>query len=208
MSFKYSRISSGTTDIHLLEYADFNPLDYVGKLTENEVERLQSFGHERRKMEFVATRLLRHDLFGFEHIHYDAHGAPFIEKEGFISISHSKNMVGIAVNPNYQVGLDLEPHRDNILDLSHKFLSDNERFKFDCADAVTITKIWSAKEALYKLAGRKKIIFASELILDLDDNGNWIGTIDNFDHKLRVKLDIFDENQTIVSINSHAVERL
>ena len=207
MSFKYSQISSGTTVIHLLEYADFNPLDHVDKLTENEVERLQSFGHERRKMEFVATRLLRHDLFGFEHIHYDIHGAPYIEKEGFISISHSKNMVGIAVNPDYQVGLDLEPHRGNILELAHKFLSENEKIKFDCEDPIVLTKIWSAKEALYKLAGRKKIIFATELILDIDADGNWIGTIDNFDHKLQVNLDIFDEHQTIITINSSAVER-
>lgn len=159
-------------------------------------------------MEFVATRLLRHDLFGFEHIHYDSHGAPFIEQEGFISISHSKNLVGIAVNSNYRVGMDLEPHRPNILSVAHKFLTKRERELFDCENPITVTKIWSAKEALYKLAGRKEIIFAKELLLeDILSNDKWVGVIDNFDHKLRVNLDIFDQNGTIMTINSKEVEQ-
>ena len=204
MAFEYSDIESNSTKIHLLKYDEFDPFAHLDKLTGLERERLSTFSHIKRQREFVATRLLRHELFGYEHIHYDAHGAPFIEQEGYISISHSTNQVGIAVNSNYQVGLDLEPHRSNILSLAHKFLSHEERLSFDCTNPVTVTKIWSCKEALYKLAGRKKIIFKDDLVV----GDNWNCLIDNYDHKLKVKMDIFDIDETIISINASKFERI
>ena len=102
--------------------------------TEEECERLQNFSHPARQQEFVATRLLRHAVFGFSHIHYDAHGAPYIQEEGFISISHCRNTVALAVNPTYKIGLDLERERLNILQLSSKFLSEAEKIIFDAQD--------------------------------------------------------------------------
>ena len=156
MYFSKKSINSHSSCIHLLSYKEFDPLEFTSKLTEIETERLLSFKNTNRRREFVATRILRHQLFGYQHIHYDDHGAPFIPNEGFISVSHSKNLIGIAVNENYKVGLDLEAHRKNILDLKSKFLSNNELLQFNCDDFIEVTKIWSAKEALYKLAGRKK----------------------------------------------------
>lgn len=189
-------------------YSDFDPIDYMDRLTEIEQERLMTFKHIKRKREFMATRLLRHELFGFQHIHYSEIGAPFIEDEGFISISHSDQLVGIAINRNYLVGLDLESPRENILELSSKFLAPQECEHFDKTDKHEMTKVWSAKEAMYKLAGRKKIIFKEQLILSKDEHDGWRGTIINPDHSLRVKLDIFDHQGTVVSINSCAIERI
>ena len=207
MSFNFSSIKSNSTVIYLLEYDDFDPTSYINKLTDTELERLNNFKHIKRKREFVATRILRHNLFGFEHIHYDPLGAPYIEKEGFISISHSKNKVAIALNKEYQIGIDLEPHRPNILKVAHKFLTKKEMEIFDCTDTLTVTQIWSAKETLYKLAGRKKILFSKELHLEKDEKGNWIGIIDNFDHVLVVKLNIFDFKDTIITINADEIEK-
>lgn len=208
MYFSKKSINSHSSCIHLLSYKEFDPLEFTSKLTEIETERLLSFKNTNRRREFVATRILRHQLFGYQHIHYDDHGAPFIPNEGFISVSHSKNLIGIAVNENYKVGLDLEAHRKNILDLKSKFLSNNELLQFNCDDFIEVTKIWSAKEALYKLAGRKKILFSKELLLSKDLNDKWNGTIINHDHDLKVKMDIFDIDETIISINSAEIERI
>ena len=71
-----------------------------------------------------------------------------------------------------------------------------------------MTRVWSAKEALYKLAGRKKIIFKEELILSKSSSGMWLGKIVNPDHTLSVQLDIFDHNGTVISINNSKVERI
>ena len=148
MCFNKKTINSQSTTIHLLSYEDFDPLSFTSKLTNIETERLFNFKNINRRREFVATRILRHQLFGYQHIHYDKNGAPFIQNEGYISVSHSKNLVGIAVNEDYKVGLDLETHRKNILKLKSKFLSDNEQNEFSCDDYIEVTKIWSAKEAL------------------------------------------------------------
>jgi phosphopantetheinyl transferase len=208
MSFKTHHLVSNLSDIHLLEYSDFDPSLFLDRLTSIEKERLYSFKSKKRKREFVATRILRHEIFGFEHIHYNAHGAPYIESEGFISISHCDNMVGLAINKDHIVGFDLESPRDNILELKHKFLSDFELNHFDSNNTRTVTQLWSAKEALYKLAGRKGILFIEELHLSKAGANQLNGTIINDDHKLSTKLDIFDSHGNIITINATPVERI
>ncbi len=206
MDFIFEQITVDRSTINLLHYGDFDPTDYLNKLTNQELERYHTFNHPKRKREFVATRILRHQLFGFEHIHYDEHGAPYIESEGFISVSHCKNTVGIALNKEFQVGLDLEMQRPQINTLAHKFLSNDERRIFDVADPLELTRIWSAKEALYKLAGRKKIIFAKELLLESKYHNVYQGKIINPDHERLVKLHIFEHKGMVVTINSKEIE--
>ena len=203
--FTFEEITLNDACIYLCKYVDFNPADYVEFLTEIEIQKMFSFGHLARRREFVATRILRHRIFGFEHIHYDAFGAPYVEKEGYISISHGKNYVGIALNQNYKIGLDLETPRDNILEIMPKFISPEEMQQFDITDPMEVTKIWSAKEALYKLAGRKQIIFKTDLCLSKVDAANWKGRIVNPDHDLLVNLNIFEFDGTIVSINTQEI---
>lgn len=208
IEFNFWKLSSGSTEIHLMNYADFDPDNYTDHLTSIEHERYLTFTHIRRKREFIATRILRQQIFGFEHIHYSAIGAPYISNHGFLSISHSDHLVGIAFNADYLVGLDLETPRENILDIVPKFLSDQERTCFDYLNKLEMTRVWSAKEALYKLAGRKKIIFKKELLLSKDENEKWKGRIVNPDHDILVELDIFDHRGTVVSINSIEIERI
>ncbi|MGB1518020.1 MAG: 4'-phosphopantetheinyl transferase family protein [Crocinitomicaceae bacterium] len=201
MNSEYSILKSGTTDIHLLKFEPFDTRNELDKLTSDEIKRLSSFSSASRRMEFIATRILRHKLFGVEHIHYDAHGAPYILNEGYISVSHTHNYVGIAINKEYRVGLDLETHRQKILPLLDKFLNESEKKIFDTTSYIEMTKVWSAKEALYKLAGRKKIIFKSDLLLNNED-GQWKGQIINPNERIFLDLDIFDSDNTIVSINN------
>ncbi len=206
--FNFWQIESGSTHIHLMSYSDFDPNKYIDHLTGIEQERFFSFKHIQRKREFIATRILRHKVFGFQHIHYSTIGAPYIEDEGFISISHSPHLAGIAVNKEYMIGLDLEWPRENILEIAPKFITQKELDFFDGSNKLEMTKVWSTKEAMYKLAGRKKIIFKKELLLSKDENGQWLGEIVNPDHTLRVKIAIFDHQGTVVSINSCAIERI
>lgn len=206
--FTFSQLKSGSTTIYLLKYTLFDLDSFSHYLTEEELKRMNSFRHEKRKREFLATRILCQSIFPKSTIHYNEHGAPYVHKNEWISISHSKQMIGIAVNNKYRVGLDMEPHRPNILPLTHKFISSTEKEIFDTTSTMEMTKVWSAKEALYKLAGRKKIIFAKELLLNKDKFGNWCGTIINPDHQLKVKIDIFEINNTIVSINAQEIEKL
>ncbi|MFK7787060.1 MAG: 4'-phosphopantetheinyl transferase superfamily protein [Crocinitomicaceae bacterium] len=206
--FNFWQISSGSTEVHLMDYGDFEPDEYTDHLSDVEHARYLTFGHIRRRREFIATRILRKRILGNQSIEYNSIGAPYIKGVGFISISHSSYLVGLAFNKEYMVGLDLETPRENILDLAQKFLAPVEHYTFDFMSKLEMTKVWSAKEALYKLAGRKKIIFKEELILSKSNTGRWQGKIINPDHTLSVHLDIFDHQGTVVSINSHKVERI
>lgn len=206
--FEFEHIQKGNTNIHILRYPNFDYHEHLELLTNDEQERCFSFGHERRKREFVATRILRHQIFGFQHIHYDANGAPYLNDGTHISISHCRNFVAIAENQEYKIGLDLEAPRAGINNVMHKFLSSEELEKFDCSDEQTVSKIWSAKEALYKLAGRKQILFATELHVEMVSENLWNGRIVNHDHELHVKLNIFEHEGIIITVNDAPVEKI
>ncbi len=207
MTFKRENIEINSSVIHLMWFEDFETLKYLDHLSETEKERYFEIKHEKRKQEFVATRILRHEIFGHQHIHYRNHGAPFIENEGFISISHTKNCVGIALNSVHEVGFDLEYERKNIDKIQHKFISKEEEIDFNCNSTLEVTKIWSAKEALYKLAGRKEIDFKTQLNLSKIDNNFWFGKIQNPDHNLTTELSIFEKDDLIISINTSPCEK-
>lgn len=205
MSFNIDRFVFGDTVIHFLEYDTFDPIDYLSHLTTEELERYHTFLHLKRKQEFVATRILRHEVFGYAHIHYNPVGAPYIKGEGFISISHAANLVAIASNPGFPLGLDVEIIRDKAMLLSGKFLSEKESSELKKDDATEMTRCWSAKEALYKLAGRKQIDFRKHLHLEKQGEQSWKGKIINPGEILLVDLHIFEYKNYVISFNSSPV---
>ncbi len=205
--FKFEKIQINHSTIHICSFDYFLPKLYLKYLSKEEIIRFNQFKSENRQREFVASRILKHRIFGFQFIEYSENGAPYIENHGFISISHCKGAVGLACNKKHQVGLDLEIKRPNIQKLGPKFLSEKERVIFDIKNDKVLTKIWSAKECLYKLAGRKKIIFKTELLIDMNQDSEWIGTIINQDHVLSVKIDTFELNEVIITLNKEDVEK-
>jgi phosphopantetheinyl transferase len=133
-------------------------------------------------------------------------GAPYIEDEGFISISHAKNLVGIAINSFYQIGLDLELIQDKAFTVQSKFLNESEISIFDTSNHHTMTACWSAKETLYKLAGRKKIDFKKDLQLYNKEENLWIGKIIHPETIFSVNLRITEYNNYIITFNSSPIE--
>jgi phosphopantetheinyl transferase len=196
-------INSNTT-INLLSYKEFIPMDFEKNLLENEIARLKSIQHEVKQREFVATRMLRNSIFGKDEITYDTIGAPHIGAEKYISISHTTNIVGIAVS-DFKIGFDLEPIRAKAIKLSSKFLHDEEKEIFDTTSELEMTMTWSAKETLYKLAGRKKIIFKDELRL-FKEGENWMGKIYNSNQIIKVPLRVFSSGHNVLTINSAPIE--
>ena len=204
MPFIQENIHLKKIELHLMHYTAFIPSDYLDNLTDQERERYFSFNNINRQCEFVATRILRHRLFGFEHIHYDEHGAPYIENEGFISISHAPGVVGIALCKDFKIGLDLEPKRNKAKKLFPKFLSKNEIEELDVESEDEMTSAWSLKEVLYKLAGRKQIIFKTDLLIEKVAPNHWSGTIINPDKKIKVELTTFVRNDLIICVSSES----
>ncbi|MCE3296895.1 MAG: 4-phosphopantetheinyl transferase family protein [Crocinitomicaceae bacterium] len=206
MPYQLHRLELHSSTIHLLEFSDeFDPKDYLDTLTDIERERYFAFKHDKRRQEFVATRFLRHQLFGYEEIKYRDHGAPYLENAGFISISHARNLVGIASNPGFAIGFDMEEIHPKVLKLTHKFLNENELLRFDEFNAEEMISCWSYKETLYKLAGRKRIDFKKDLLLlEKRDNG-CIAKIINPDEVVHVELETLRFKEYVITINAHEV---
>lgn len=198
-------INYGQVTLFVLYYDNFIVDQHLNDLLPEELQYLNRLKHPSRRREFVATRVLRTLYFGKTPIFYSQIGAPFLEKEGFISISHNKQVAGIAFSNSFHVGLDIELIHEKVMRVKHKFLGKNEIKYTDTSSVEEMIKIWSGKEALYKLAARKKIIFKDNLFLTPLNKHNWKGEIIFTNSKKEVKLTIDKKDQLVISINASPV---
>ncbi len=198
-------LNYGPVTIYLLYHDNFIADQYVDDLLPDELDQYHQFRHPFRKQEYMATRVLRTLHFGKKPILYSNIGAPSIQKEGFISISHNKLVSGIAFSNSFQIGLDIEPIHEKVMRVKNKFLGKNEKKTIDTSSIEEMIKVWSGKEALYKLASRKNIIFSENLFLTPIDKRNWKGEIIFPNSKKEVKLTIDKKDDFVISINSSPI---
>jgi phosphopantetheinyl transferase len=125
------------------------------------------YTHLRRIAEWHAVRLILHELLPFKHfdIYYDEYGKPFLASpNGFISISHTHGYVGVMYHQSANCGFDLELIDERIASVASKFLREDEMTFVANPDALKKTYVvWSAKEVIYKLYGKKSLDFKKNL---------------------------------------------
>ena len=103
--------------------------------------------NNKRKLEYICTRLLLKEFESNLKIGYNKYGAPILNNNKCISISHSNNLAAIIISDN-KVGIDIEKISKKPLHLADKFISKNDNISMDTHDYCLA---WSAKEAIYKL---------------------------------------------------------
>jgi phosphopantetheinyl transferase (holo-ACP synthase) len=104
---------------------------------------------------------------------YNSNGKPFLVNGGFISISHSKSIIGIAWSFDYNIGLDIEEINDRIQKVENRFISDNEmKFAQTLEDKTTV---WTIKEALIKIYDDKTFNLKTDLIVQKNEESHWMG---------------------------------
>jgi phosphopantetheinyl transferase len=139
-------------------------------ITRADRDELGTISNHYKKLEWLATRAAAHALLQdrgnpYEGIYKDSHGKPhLIETKGQISVTHSYPYVAVIYHEDETVGIDLELPREKILKISPKFLSDSE-LENAGQDVKKTTIYWSAKESLFKLHGRKFVIFIENLAI-------------------------------------------
>lgn len=169
MRVHWIKSKPGSTSIGLAEIESQD--EELVDQTNLELERL----HPKKKMEFLASRQLVQKMCEALDIHYrgirkDEFGKPYlIDLPYHISISHSFPMVACAIHPSSPCGIDVESARPQLLKIKHKFLN-REELKYCGEDLKRLCLHWSAKEALYKIYGRKRLIFSEQLSLVSIDN--------------------------------------
>lgn len=201
MPFKQEIIQIKGVSIHLLTFEAFNPLNYLNHLSIEETERFYTIKSPLKQQEFVATRILRDQIFEHHHIQYNEYGAPFIKDKHFLSISHSRNTVGIAICADFQIGFDLEFISEKAKKVSTKFLNSKELQTFNLQSDLETTKLWSAKETLYKVANRIGIDFKTELIIEPSKENLLIGKIIQTNGYDLVEIYTFVHQDYIITVN-------
>lgn len=157
-------------------------------------EEVCKFKSEKRRKEWLATRVLFHTIFSPEHsICYHPTGRPFISKsKQNISISHSFPYVAIACSPQ-NIGIDIERITNRASLLTEKFLSPKEETFLKALKYPTIQTssvlLWSAKESVYKTVDISSLNIKDDIQLTLNKT-NILASLPAHEMKLTVSYHI------------------
>ncbi|MFN4233835.1 MAG: 4'-phosphopantetheinyl transferase family protein [Bacteroidia bacterium] len=154
---------------------------YIDELTSN-----------TRKLERATAIWLSKQLAGdFSSIYYDEFKKPhFTQSNYYLSLSHTNNYVASFVHSEKRVGVDIEKIGNKALKVASKFLSPEEykTLSKQLDKELYATIYWAAKEALYKLYGKKSLIFAKQIKVIGIGTNNFYGEILNNSELLKAKL--------------------
>jgi 4'-phosphopantetheinyl transferase len=139
----------------------------------------------QKRLEYLAGRALMKSMMeqlghSYVGMRKDEAGKPFLKNSDYqVSLSHSYPYAAAQVHYSHPVGIDLEQPKEKLLRIASRVLSPSE--EKDAGDHVTKHCIyWCAKEALYKIHGKRGLHFNSQLLLQpfqMKTNGDLVGSI-------------------------------
>jgi len=132
-------------------------------------DRLKSMRSEIHQKGFLSIRhLLKQVGYTDADLFYDEYGKPHLQDGNYISITHSFTFTAIIVSKNGPVGIDIEKQRDKIVKIAHKFTPFEEYKTIANHDALVskLTIVWGGKESLYKIYGKKKLLFLHHIYIE------------------------------------------
>lgn len=147
------------------------------------------------QIEFLVGRLITSLLCKYLDIDYqgitkDEHGKPHLANVPWeMSLTHSKSFVVVAFHQFKPLGIDIEKPNKKLKRIMPRLFSELEN-EMVTGDLVKMSWFWSAKEALYKLYGKRGIDFKEHLLLEYNE-GEFTGKIvlPNYatDHKFTIE---------------------
>jgi phosphopantetheinyl transferase len=140
---------------------------------DSEYLELMQIHQPQKKLEWLASRLIIQSLVEkmespFHGIYKDAFGKPHLYQLPFqISIAHCFPWAAGAIHKSRSIGVDIEQPREKLLNIRERFLNSTEA-EIAGTDLEILCKFWTGKEVLYKIYGRKKLIFKEHIQIGLD----------------------------------------
>ncbi len=153
----------------MLVWESVEPMEELFRLAAvsgEEEERIRAFKSENRRREFLTVRAALRTLYEGEcpAIIYTATGKPALSNRHFVSISHTADLIALITSETRNVGIDIEIVRESIVPVSRKFVNESEQKFLQQEHLIEqLHIIWSAKEVLYKIYGKKEVDFRKEL---------------------------------------------
>jgi len=120
-----------------------------------------NYTSEKRKKEQLISRLMVNKICKNGAIFYNEFGAPELDNDKHLSISHSNELVTIIIS-NKKTGLDIEKISEKALRTASKFVAEKNLIKLNKEKA---TLIWCIKEAIYKWHQKGGIDFIKDIII-------------------------------------------
>jgi len=162
--------------------------------------KFQNYSYEKRKVEWLAIRVLLKQMIGngFE-IYYTEVGKPMINHPLYrhISISHSRDFAAVYIHQHHAVGIDIESTTRNYSAVKKRYLSDPELIRV--AESALLQCIyWCAKEAVFKLVDKEGVDFRKQIhviAFPTESNkftANYIS--DNMEKTLQLQYETFNQH--------------
>ncbi|HRI80376.1 MAG TPA: 4'-phosphopantetheinyl transferase superfamily protein [Cyclobacteriaceae bacterium] len=123
-----------------------------------------------KRLEWLAGRALIRQLaehcgLEYQGLRKDEFGKPFLKTHPHqISLSHSFPYVAAQIDRLQSVGIDLEEPKEKLLKISKRVFSPAEAEDAG-ENLVKLCIYWCAKEALYKIHGKRNVLFSDHLTI-------------------------------------------
>ena len=140
-------------------------------LTPAEAEELATITHPQQRIEWLACRAAMKALVTGAGLDYrglvkDEYGKPhLVQLAAQVSVSHTTGWAAAALHTERPIGIDLEPLRPQLIRVVPRVLSDEENAHAG-GDLIRLAMYWCAKEALYKLYGKRQLSLRDHLAID------------------------------------------
>ena len=172
MSLVYLREIDNQTKFAIwrIEESDDDLLSKL-QLDEREKAKLGSFNKGKRRLHWLATRVLLRTLLNtarYIECPSDSNGKPYLANfPQKISLSHSFDYAAAMISTKGEVGIDMEIIKTKVERIQHKFLKPNELafIEQDESRHEQLYACWCAKEAIYKLQGNAGVSFLNDMTI-------------------------------------------
>ena len=169
------------------------------ELDEYDSKLINSKKNKLAKEQFLAVRkILKLENPSYK-IRYNESGKPSINSDLNISISHSNFMAAVVFSGYAKTGIDIELKESKVISIQDKFLNESEKLRTKYkSDVVYLTKIWTAKESIYKALGIKGISFSDNIIIKKISNNKGEGLYLKGKEKIKFDLIFFSIDDYIL----------
>jgi 4'-phosphopantetheinyl transferase len=130
----------------------------------------EEIANPRKRLEWLAGRSLLKKMVEESGLNYrgilkDEFGKPFLKDLNHqISLSNSFPFVAVQIHPEKSVGVDLEQPRPKLFQVMRRVLTDAE-WNDGANNLRKLCVYWCAKEALYKIYGKRSLVFTEQILV-------------------------------------------
>jgi len=166
------------------------------QLNKEEKTFLEDIRNTKRYLHWLASRMLLRTMLNtnkFIELGADQEGKPLLLNHPYkLSISHSGDFAAVIISRHAELGIDMELISSKIEQIAHKFITRQElallekKFRLE-----QLYVYWCAKEALYKLYGKRKLDFKEHIFLkpfQYAHQGELTGSIKKGDYEKTFKV--------------------